>query len=145
MRNNKTKVNNERKRNYLLHHKYKQKYAIFALTPNKTKVSYRVAEFLQSKNYKIFPYPKEDFILNEKVYRNLDQINDKIDTLILFRKGEIALELLPKLVEKGIKNLWLQLYINNEKAKEKCKKLGINFIQNRCIMLEYPHFKIKEK
>ncbi|HDZ5065865.1 TPA: CoA-binding protein [Campylobacter jejuni] len=117
--------------------------AIFALSPDKTKASYRVAEFLQSKNYKIFPiYPKEDFILNEKVYRNLDQINDKIDTLILFRKGEIALKLLPKLVEKGIKNLWLQLGINNEKAKEKCKKLGINFIQNRCIMLEYPHFKI---
>ncbi|EAH9291576.1 CoA-binding protein, partial [Campylobacter jejuni] len=26
-----------------------------------------------------------------------------------------------------------------------CKKLDINFIQNRCIMLEYPHFKTKEK
>ncbi|EAL4058288.1 CoA-binding protein, partial [Campylobacter jejuni] len=25
------------------------------------------------------------------------------------------------------------------------KKLDINFIQNRCIMLEYPHFKTKEK
>ncbi|EBD1710820.1 CoA-binding protein, partial [Campylobacter jejuni] len=23
--------------------------------------------------------------------------------------------------------------------------LDINFIQNRCIMLEYPHFKTKEK
>ncbi|EAI2492687.1 CoA-binding protein, partial [Campylobacter jejuni] len=26
-----------------------------------------------------------------------------------------------------------------------CKKLDINFIQNRCIMLEYPYFKTKEK
>ncbi|EKF1377111.1 TPA: CoA-binding protein, partial [Campylobacter jejuni] len=25
------------------------------------------------------------------------------------------------------------------------KKLDINFIQNRCIMLEYPYFKTKEK
>ncbi|EAH4930799.1 CoA-binding protein, partial [Campylobacter jejuni] len=36
--------------------------AIFALSPDKTKASYRVAEFLQRKNYKIFPiYPKEEF------------------------------------------------------------------------------------
>ncbi|EPO1882663.1 CoA-binding protein [Campylobacter jejuni] len=116
--------------------------AIFALSPDKTKASYRVAEFLQRKNYKIFPiYPKEEFILNEKVYRNLDQIEEKIDTLILFRKGEVALEILPKLVEKNI----LQLGISNETAKKECKKLDINFIQNRCIMLEYPYFKTKEK
>ncbi|EAJ4900032.1 TPA: CoA-binding protein, partial [Campylobacter jejuni] len=90
-------------------------------------------------------YPKEEFILNEKVYRNLDQIEEKIDTLILFRKGKVALEILPKLVEKNIKNLWLQLGISNETAKKECKKLDINFIQNRCIMLEYPYFKTKEK
>ncbi|EIP1525804.1 CoA-binding protein, partial [Campylobacter jejuni] len=53
--------------------------------------------------------------------------------------------ILPKLVEKNIKNLWLQLDISNETAKEECKKLDINFIQNRCIMLEYPYFKTKEK
>ncbi len=90
-------------------------------------------------------YFSADIILNEKVYRNLDQIEEKIDTLILFRKGEVALEILPKLVEKNIKNLWLQLGISNETAKEECKKLDINFIQNRCIMLEYPYFKTKEK
>ncbi|EDP4202642.1 CoA-binding protein, partial [Campylobacter jejuni] len=38
--------------------------------------------------------------------------------------------------EKNIKNLWLQLGISNETAKEECKKLDINFIQNRCIMLD---------
>lgn len=90
-------------------------------------------------------YFSADIILNEKVYRNLDQIEEKIDTLILFRKGEVALEILPKLVEKNIKNLCLQLGISNETAKEECKKLDINFIQNRCIMLEYPYFKTKEK
>ncbi|HEC1894558.1 TPA: CoA-binding protein [Campylobacter jejuni] len=121
--------------------------AIFALSPDKTKASYRVADFLQRKNYKIFPiYPKEEFILNEKVYRNLDQIEEKIDTLILFRKGKVALEIFfLSLLKKNIKNLWLQLGISNETAKKECKKLDINFIQNRCIMLEYPHFKTKEK
>lgn len=56
--------------------------------------------------------------MNEK---EIISIEEKIDTLILFRKGEVALEILPKLVEKNIKNLWLQLGISNEKAKEECK------------------------
>ncbi len=67
---------------------------------------------------------------------------------VLFFQMEILFfrrQILPKLVEKNIKNLWLQLDISNETAKEECKKLDINFIQNRCIMLEYPHFKTKEK
>lgn len=63
--------------------------AIFALSPDKTKASYRVAEFLQRKNYKIFPiYPKEEFILNEKVYRNLDQIEKKSIHLYFLEKAK---------------------------------------------------------
>lgn len=96
--------------------------AIFALSPDKTKASYRVAEFLQRKNYKIFPiYPKEEFILNEKVYRNLDQIEEKIDTLILFRKGEVALEILPKLVEKNIKTYGFNLVLVMKQPKKNVK------------------------
>lgn len=46
--------------------------AIFALSPDKTKASYRVAEFLQRKNYKIFPiYPKEEFICKGYFKKNM--------------------------------------------------------------------------
>ncbi len=95
---------------------------IFALSPDKTKASYRVAEFLQRKNYKIFPiYPKEEFILNEKVYRNLDQIEEKIDTLILFRKGEVALEIFLSLLKKILKTYGFNLILVMKQPKKNVK------------------------
>ena len=86
-------------------------------------------------------YPKENEILGEKVYRNLGEIKDKIDLVLMFRKGEVANELLPLLIEKKIPNFWLQLEIFNDEVKEKCKNLDINFIQNKCIMIEYQNRK----
>lgn len=97
--------------------------AIFALSPDKTKASYRVADFLQRKNYKIFPiYPKEEFILNEKVYRNLDQIEEKIDTLILFRKGKVALEIFfLSLLKKILKTYGFNLALVMKQPKKNVK------------------------
>jgi len=111
---------------------------IVGLSPDETKASNNVAKFLQSKGYKIFPvYPKENEILNCKVYRNLEQILDKIDIVVMFRKGEFADELLKSIIKKDIKTLWLQLDIVNESAKLKAEQSGINFIQNRCIKIEW--------
>ncbi len=112
--------------------------AVVGLSPDSSKASYRVGKFLQEEGFKIFPiYPKEDEILNEKVFRSLSEIQEKIDLVLMFRKGEVAGELLSTVVDKSINNFWLQLEIFNDEVKEKCKNLGINFVQNKCIMIEY--------
>lgn len=112
--------------------------AVVGLSPDKSKASFLVAKFLQEKSYKIYPiYPKFDEILGKKVYRSLDEIEDKIDLVLMFRKGEVANELFPIILEKKIPSFWLQLGIFNEKIAKKCENFRINFIQNRCIMIEY--------
>ncbi|QKF64805.1 CoA-binding domain-containing protein [Campylobacter corcagiensis] len=112
--------------------------AVVGLSPDESKPSHYVSKFLQEKGYKIYPiYPKFDEILGEKVYRDLSEIKDKIDIVVMFRKGEFADVLIDEVIEKGIKTLWLQLGITNENAKEKALKNGVNFIQDRCIMVEY--------
>lgn len=112
--------------------------AIAGLSPDASKSSHEVGCFLQEKGFKIYPiYPKEEKILGEKVYRDLNEIKDKINLVLMFRKGEVASELLPTIVNKNIPYFWLQLGIFNEEVAKKCENLGINFIQNRCIMIEY--------
>ncbi|MCH5336588.1 MAG: CoA-binding protein [Campylobacter sp.] len=112
--------------------------AVVGLSPDPSKISYKIAKFLQDKKFKIYPvYPKEEEILNERVYRALNEIEDKIDLVLMFRKGEFANELFPVVVDKKIPNFWLQLGIFNDEVAKKCENLGINFIQNRCIMVEY--------
>ncbi|AQW87023.1 CoA-binding domain protein [Campylobacter pinnipediorum subsp. caledonicus] len=102
-----------------------------------------VASYLQKQGFKIYPiYPKMDEILGEKVYRNLNEIKDDIDIVVMFRKAEFAETLVDEVMQKGAKTLWLQLDIINDKAKEKALQNNINFVQNRCIKIE--HMRLKD-
>lgn len=112
--------------------------AVVGLSPDESKASHYVSKFMQEKGYKIYPiYPKEETILGEKVYRNLSEIKDDIDIVLMFRKGEFASEIIDDVINKGAKTFWLQLGIKNEEAKAKALNNGINFVQDRCIMVEY--------
>lgn len=116
--------------------------AVVGLSPDESKPSHYVSKFLQSRGYKIYPiYPKFDEILGEKVYRNLSEISAKIDIVVMFRKGEFAPILIDEVIKKGVKTLWLQLGITNEKAKIKALENSINFVQDRCIMIELSKLK----
>ncbi|EAJ6150107.1 CoA-binding protein [Campylobacter lari] len=111
--------------------------AIIGLSPNQDKPSHFVSKYLQDLGYKIYPiYPKEDFILKERVYRNLKDIPFEVDTAIMFRKASFANEIFEDLLSKKIKNFWMQLGIINEEIMQKCKKYGINCVQDRCIKIE---------
>ncbi|AQW83896.1 CoA-binding domain protein [Campylobacter pinnipediorum subsp. pinnipediorum] len=116
--------------------------AIVGLSPDENKDSNMVASYLQKQDFKIYPiYPKMDEILGEKVYRSLNKIQDNIDIVVMFRKAEFAETLVDEVIQKGAKTLWLQLDIINDKAKEKALQNNINFVQNRCIKIEYMRLK----
>ena len=111
--------------------------AVVGLSPDEKKPSNYVSKFMQQKGYKIYPiYPKFDEILGEKVYRSLSDIEDKIDMVVMFRKGEFAEILIDEVIAKKAKTFWLQLDITNELAKDKALKHGLNFIQDKCLMQE---------
>lgn len=111
--------------------------AIVGLSPDESKASNAVAKFLIKEGFRIFPiYPKEDEILGFKVYRNLGEIDEDIDIVVMFRKGEFATALVEDVIKVGAKTLWLQLGITNEAAKERAKEAGLNFVEDRCIKIE---------
>jgi predicted CoA-binding protein len=113
--------------------------AIVGLSPDSNKPSYKVAEFLQSKGFKIIPiYPKEDFILNQKVYRSLEDVKERVDMVNVFRKAEFAFEILNQIKKRDdVKILWLQLGIINNEAMNIAQSFGLDAIQDKCIMIEY--------
>ena len=111
--------------------------AVVGLSPDESKPSNEVAKFLIERGFNVFPvYPKFDEILGRKVYRNLTEIDENIDVIVMFRKGEFASELVKDAVKKGVKTLWLQLGITNDEAGAVARENGINFVQDRCIKIE---------
>jgi len=112
--------------------------AVIGLSPDSQKDSYKVAKYLQDRGYKIFPiYPKEEFILGEKVYRSLDEIKEPIDIVDVFRKPDALGAVVKEVIAKGgIKTVWFQLGLANNAAAQEAKDAGLKVVQNRCLKIE---------
>jgi predicted CoA-binding protein len=112
---------------------------VVGLSPKPHRASNEVSRYMQEKGYKIVPvYPREEKILGEKVYRSLDEIDFEVDIVDIFRKGEDT----PPIVEKavklpGIKCVFLQEGVTNEKSKEIAEKAGVFYVEDKCLMVEH--------
>ncbi len=113
--------------------------AVVGLSPDETKASHRVAKYLQSVGFKIIPvYPKEDIILDEKVYRSLSEIPDRVDMVNIFRKPAVFNAIADASIQRGdVKVFWGQLGLVNNEASEKAKEAGMIVVQNHCSMIEH--------
>jgi predicted CoA-binding protein len=115
--------------------------AIIGLSPKEEKASNMVGKYLQKNNFKIYPiYPKGEYILGEKAYKNLDEINNtiNIDMVIIFRKSEAVLGVVNSILKRNdIKFLWNQIGVVNDEAVKKVIEKNIKVIQNKCAMIEH--------
>ena len=113
--------------------------AVLGLSPDSSKVSYRVAEYLKNAGYTIIPiYPKEETILGEKVYRSLAEIPCTVDMVNIFRKPDALDAIADACIARGdVKVFWAQKGIVNNEAAEKARSAGMDVVQNHCSMVEH--------
>jgi predicted CoA-binding protein len=113
--------------------------AIMGLSPDSSKDSYRVAEYLKNAGYTIIPvYPKEETILEEKVYRSLAEIPCVVDMVNIFRKPDALNAIADACIARGdVKVFWSQKGIVNNEAADIARKAGMRVVQNHCIMVEH--------
>ena len=113
--------------------------AVLGCSPDTTKASNHVAEYLRDNGYKMIPvYPKHDEILGQKVYRSLAEIDVPVDMVVVFRKPKALDAIADAVIARGdVKVYWTQLQLINNKAAEKVKEAGIAVVQNYCAMVEH--------
>lgn len=112
--------------------------AVVGLSDKPHRDSFKVAQYMQNHGYRIIPvHPRISEVLGEKAYKTLSDIPDKIDLVNVFRKSEET----PVVVEQAIplkpQAIWLQLGIANDEAANLAKNAGVDFVQDRCIKVEY--------
>ena len=111
--------------------------AVVGLSPKEHRDSNIVAKYFQDKGIKIIPiYPREEIILGEKVYRSLPEIPEKVDMVVVFRKGADTPPIAKKAVEIGAKYLWLQETVINDEAIKIAEDGGLEAVQDKCTMVE---------
>jgi len=113
--------------------------AVIGCSPKPEKDSNKVSKYLLEMGYEVIPvYPKEDTILGQKVYRSLEDIDRKVDMVVVFRKPKVVEDVAKSAIKRGdIKVLWTQIGIVNNRAGEMAREAGIDVVQNHCAMVEH--------
>ena len=112
--------------------------AIVGLSADWYRPSYFAAKYMQEHGFKIIPVnPKYTEILGEKCYPDLKSIPEKVDMVDVFRKSADCAPIALESVAIGAKTLWLQIGVENDAARDTAESAGLEFVQNRCVKIEY--------
>ena len=112
--------------------------AILGLSPKPERDSHKVARYLQSKGYKIIPVrPGQKEILGEKAYASLDDIDETMDMIDVFRSPEYIMSHALEAIRQQPKVFWMQLGIKHPEAAEMLTKAGIDVVMDKCLKVEH--------
>lgn len=112
--------------------------AVVGLSPHPDRPSYRVARSMQGFGYRIVPVrPAVAEVLGEKAYPKLSDIPNPVDLVDVFRSADQIDPIVDECIALGIKRLWLQDGVINEKAAERARAAGITVVMDRCVWRDY--------
>jgi predicted CoA-binding protein len=118
--------------------------AIIGLSNDSSKHSYKVAAYLQSKNFRIIPVnPNIKEVLGEKAYPNILEVPTeiKIDVVDIFRRPEEVIPHLEEILKRGnIEKVWLQEGVGSPQAEKFAREHGLLVVSNFCMMEVYKNF-----
>jgi len=105
-----------------------------------------VMNYLQEFGYKVIPvnpFSVGKKINGEIIVEKLEDIDDPIDIVNVFRPSKEAPMLAKQAAKLGAKVLWLQYGIQSDEAKQIVGSKNITYIANKCIKQEYQRLFLK--
>lgn len=110
--------------------------AVVGLSDDPGRPSYRVARYLRSIGKEIIPVnPNCRTVFGVKCYASLEEIALPIDVVDVFRRAEFCPDIVRSAIRIGAKGVWLQSGIVSPEAQAIAGEAGINFVQDRCLMV----------
>ena len=123
--------------------------AMVGASVNWNRPSYFAMKYLQAKGYRVIPVnPKAaqagEAILGERAYATLADVPGRIDLVDIFRRSEDVGPVVDAVIglarEKGIRVVWMQLGVCDDKAARKAERAGLVVVMNRCMKIEFGRF-----
>ena len=112
--------------------------AVVGMSKNPEKAAYYVPKYLADRGYNIIPVnPTADEIMGKKCYHEIDEVQDSVDIVDVFRPSDQVLPVIEAAIKKNPKVIWLQEGIHNAEAEELARKAGIEVVFNRCMLAEH--------
>jgi predicted CoA-binding protein len=118
--------------------------AMVGASANASRPSYFAMKYLLGKNFSVIPVNPGlggQEILGQKVFAALADIEVQVDMVDIFRNSAAALDITRECIrlkdKLGLKVVWMQLSVRNDKAAREAEAAGLKVVMNRCPKIEY--------
>jgi len=112
--------------------------AVVGLSNKRWRPSYGVSEYMQRAGYRIIPVnPELREVLGEQSYPDVDSVPEPIDIVNVFRRSELAPEIVEAAIRVGAKAVWMQEGVVNEEAAARARAAGLTVVMDRCLLKEH--------
>jgi len=114
-----------------------KRWAVLGATSDETRFGYKIFRLLEDKGYTVYGInPKYDVIDGIKIYKAIDELPEDVDGVNIIVNPKVALNALPNIKAKGIKNVWFQPGSFNQQVIDRAKELGFNIELEDCMHIE---------
>jgi len=113
--------------------------AMVGASGDKTKFSYGVLRVLHETGYEMLPVnpnPSLTEIRGLPVYDSLEDIDQQVDMVEVFRPKEELYEIAQQAIEIGAKVLWGQIGVYDDRAARLAEGAGLQVVMDRCPKIE---------
>lgn len=111
--------------------------AVVGLSDDPSRASFGVASYLLAAGKEVIPInPNHKRVMGLTCYPTLADAPGPIDLVNVFRRPEFCADVARDAVAVGARGVWLQSGIESDAAREIAGRAGIDFVQNRCLMVD---------
>ena len=112
--------------------------AIVGASDDPGRASFAIASYLLGQQFDVVPVnPNHASVTGLKCYPSLADVPGRVELVNVFRRPEFCGDVARDAIARGATGLWLQSGIRNEEARQLAHEAGIDYIENRCIMVEH--------
>ena len=111
--------------------------AVVGLSPDPSKASYGVAQYL-SQYYEVVPVnPNYEDIEGVRCYPSVASIPGPVDLIDVFQRSERVPDFVDDALAAGSPYFWMQLGIRNAAARAALEAKGVQVVDDLCIKVEH--------
>jgi predicted CoA-binding protein len=112
--------------------------AVVGLSDKPWRASNGVARYLQQSGYEILPVnPNIDAALGVRSFARLEDIEESVDIIDVFRRPEFVHDLVAPSLRSGAKLVWMQEGVHDAEAADLLRQSGVEVVMDRCLMVEH--------
>jgi predicted CoA-binding protein len=120
--------------------------AVVGMSPKEDRPSNYVPKYMEKRGYKIIPVrPGIKEISGKKCYKTLEDIEEPVDIVNVFRRSEFCPEIAKKAVKIGAKAIWMQEDVISQEAKSIAENAGLLVIMDLCLQKAYAKYIEKDR